>query len=247
MLHGSTVSGAPVLGPACRRPRAPRRPGPDLHRAARERHQPSRGRRAARPRRSSATRRSFDPTATVGPASHRRGSVLLAHVDVTADASRRRSAAIMPQVVAMHDVRVADFATSAAAVRVGGGREVGREAYVGSSSCLREGVQIGTRAMVGMGWSWSTTSRRAAVVRRTGMRQGPARLPGRAGRLVVGSNGEGSTAPSQRSRIAPAPPGPHVPLAPTRPPAATVVIPAFNYARYRTTRREACSARRTSS
>jgi sugar O-acyltransferase (sialic acid O-acetyltransferase NeuD family) len=92
------------------------------------------------------------PTATVGRSCRiGRGSVLLAHVDVTADVVIGRFTAVMPQAILTHDVRVADWATLAAAVRVGGGCEIGSEAYIGSGACLREGVAIGPRAMVGMG------------------------------------------------------------------------------------------------
>jgi sugar O-acyltransferase (sialic acid O-acetyltransferase NeuD family) len=91
------------------------------------------------------------PTATVG-ASCRVGwgSVLLAHVDLTADVSVGRHVAVMPQVVLTHDVTIGDFATVASGVRAGGGCRVGEGAYVGSGACLREGVEIGARAMVGM-------------------------------------------------------------------------------------------------
>jgi sugar O-acyltransferase (sialic acid O-acetyltransferase NeuD family) len=192
MLHGSTVSGVPVLGPAVAVHEHPDarvlicigRPGNYIsRRVVAERLGLDEERYAT----------IVHPTATVGRSSRiGRGSVLLAHVDVTADVEVGRFAAIMPQVVLTHDVRVADWATLAAAVRVGGGCEVGREAYVGSSSCLREGVQIGTRAMVGMG---SVVVNDVPAERlwfgAPACDRGPAPLPGRAGRVVPGSNGGG--------------------------------------------------------
>ena len=83
---------------------------------------------------------------TVGP-----GSVLLAHVDLTADVSIGRHVAVMPQVVLTHNSAVEDFATLGAGVRVGGGATVGSGAYVGSGACLRERITVGQLAMVGMG------------------------------------------------------------------------------------------------
>jgi sugar O-acyltransferase (sialic acid O-acetyltransferase NeuD family) len=84
-------------------------------------------------------------TCTVGA-----GSVLLAHVDVTADAEIGRHVAVMPQVVVTHDCRVEDFATLASGVRLGGSCRVERGAYVGSAASVRESVTIGRRALIGM-------------------------------------------------------------------------------------------------
>jgi sugar O-acyltransferase (sialic acid O-acetyltransferase NeuD family) len=92
------------------------------------------------------------PSATVGASSRvGAGSVLLAHVDVTADAAIGRHVAVMPQVVVTHDGRIDDFATLASGVRLGGGCHVETGAYVGSGACVREGLTIGARAMIGMG------------------------------------------------------------------------------------------------
>lgn len=92
------------------------------------------------------------PAATVG-ASCRvgAGSVLLAHVDLTADVVVGRHVEVMPQVVLTHDVRVDDWVTLAAGVRLGGACHVRQGAYIGSGACLRDGITIGERAMVGMG------------------------------------------------------------------------------------------------
>jgi sugar O-acyltransferase (sialic acid O-acetyltransferase NeuD family) len=92
------------------------------------------------------------PTASVGRTCQvGAGSVLLAHVDLTADVAVGRHVAVMPQVVLTHDSRVGDWATLATGVRVGGGCRVAEGAYIGSGACVREGVTIGARAMIGMG------------------------------------------------------------------------------------------------
>lgn len=84
-------------------------------------------------------------TSRVGP-----GSVLLAHVDLTADVVIGRHVAVMPQVILTHDCQVGDWATLAAGVRVGGSCHIAEEAYIGSGACLREGTKIGRRALIGM-------------------------------------------------------------------------------------------------
>jgi sugar O-acyltransferase (sialic acid O-acetyltransferase NeuD family) len=92
------------------------------------------------------------PTATVGTTCVLgTGSVLLAHVDLTADVVVGRHVVVMPQVVLTHDVRVADFVTMASGVRLGGRCRVHQGAYLGSSACLREGITVGEWAMIGMG------------------------------------------------------------------------------------------------
>ena len=92
------------------------------------------------------------PTASVG-ASCRvgAGSVLLGHVDLTADVEVGRHVEVMPHVVLTHDVVVEDFATIAAGVLVAGGCRIGSAAYVGSGARLREEIAIGERALIGMG------------------------------------------------------------------------------------------------
>jgi sugar O-acyltransferase (sialic acid O-acetyltransferase NeuD family) len=79
------------------------------------------------------------------------GSVLLAHVDLTADVSVGRHVIIMPQVVLTHDVRVDDLVTIASGARLGGACHVGRGAYLGSGACLREKIAVGEWALIGMG------------------------------------------------------------------------------------------------
>lgn len=92
------------------------------------------------------------PTATIGTTcSIGAGSVLLAHVDLTADVTIGRHVTVMPQVVLPHDVRVDDHVTLASGVRAGGACHLEEGAYVGAGACLREQITIGARAMVGMG------------------------------------------------------------------------------------------------
>lgn len=92
------------------------------------------------------------PSATVGSTCRiGHGSVLLAHVDATADVVVGRHVAVMPQVVLTHDTRVEDWATVTSGVRLGGGCRIGAGAYIGAGACLREGISIGPLAMVGMG------------------------------------------------------------------------------------------------
>jgi sugar O-acyltransferase (sialic acid O-acetyltransferase NeuD family) len=92
------------------------------------------------------------PGATIGSTCHVGcGSVLLAHVDLTADVVIGRHVAVMPQVVLTHDVCVEDWSTLGAGVRLGGGCRIASGAYVGSGACVREGLTVGERAMIGMG------------------------------------------------------------------------------------------------
>lgn len=79
------------------------------------------------------------------------GSVLLAHVTLTADVTVGAHVAVMPQVVLTHDDVVGDFATIASGVRLGGNVHIGRGAYLGAGSLVREGVTIGDRSLVGLG------------------------------------------------------------------------------------------------
>jgi sugar O-acyltransferase (sialic acid O-acetyltransferase NeuD family) len=91
------------------------------------------------------------PTATVGSTcSVGAGSVLLAHVDLTADVAIGRHVTAMPQVVLTHDVRIDDFVTMGSGVRIGGAAHVAEGAYIGAGACVREGLRIGERAMIGM-------------------------------------------------------------------------------------------------
>jgi sugar O-acyltransferase (sialic acid O-acetyltransferase NeuD family) len=91
------------------------------------------------------------PTATMGSTCRIGvGSVLLAHVDLTADVAIGCHVAVMPQVVLTHDARVEDYATLGSGVLVGGGSRIAQGAYIGAGACIREGLTIGDRAMIGM-------------------------------------------------------------------------------------------------
>lgn len=79
------------------------------------------------------------------------GSVLLAGVVLTADATISRHVAVMPHAVVTHDVVVRDFATLASGVKLGGGVVVDEGAYLGAGAMVREGVRIGAWSQVGMG------------------------------------------------------------------------------------------------
>jgi sugar O-acyltransferase (sialic acid O-acetyltransferase NeuD family) len=79
------------------------------------------------------------------------GSILLAHVAVTADARLGRHVVVMPNATITHDVVLEDFATICAGVSLGGGVVVGERAYLGMNASVREGVRIGADANVGMG------------------------------------------------------------------------------------------------
>jgi len=86
------------------------------------------------------------PTCSVGA-----GSILLAHVALTADVSVGAHVVVMPNATLTHDDAVADYATICAGVSLAGGVDIGAAAYVGANASVREGVSIGIGATVGMG------------------------------------------------------------------------------------------------
>jgi sugar O-acyltransferase (sialic acid O-acetyltransferase NeuD family) len=150
-LHGRLVGGVPVIGPV---------------EAVRDQPEPQVVICTGRPDNSASRRLIAErldlaedryatilhPTATVGRSCRvGAGSVLLAHVDLTADVAIGRHVAVMPQVVLAHDVQIGDFATVASGARLAGGCRVAEGAYIGSGACLREALTVGERAMVGMG------------------------------------------------------------------------------------------------
>ena len=89
---------------------------------------------------------SVSVTSRVGP-----GSVLLAQTVLTAAVTVGSHVAVMPHVTLTHDDVVADFATMASGVCLGGNVSVGRCAYIGAGALVREDRSIGSCALVGMG------------------------------------------------------------------------------------------------
>jgi sugar O-acyltransferase (sialic acid O-acetyltransferase NeuD family) len=89
---------------------------------------------------------SVSSTSRIGP-----GSVLLAHVALTAAATVGSHVAVMPHVTITHDCVVADFATLASGVSLGGNVHVGQSAYIGAGALILESCSIGPGALVGMG------------------------------------------------------------------------------------------------
>lgn len=81
------------------------------------------------------------------------GSVLLAHVAITADARIGRHVVAMPHVTVTHDDVVGDFATLCAGVSLAGAVTVGKGAYLGANASVREFVRIGDDSTLAMGAS----------------------------------------------------------------------------------------------
>lgn len=80
-----------------------------------------------------------------------RGSVLLAGVITTASVQIGSHVAVMPQCVLTHDDTIGDFATLASGVRLGGGVTIETGAYLGAGSLVGESTTIGRWSLVGMG------------------------------------------------------------------------------------------------
>ena len=91
------------------------------------------------------------PTAAVSLSSRiGPGSVLLAHVAVTAAVSIGAHVALMPHVTLTHDDVVEDFATLASGARLGGRVHIGQSAHR-SGALVHENRIVGPGALVGMG------------------------------------------------------------------------------------------------
>jgi sugar O-acyltransferase (sialic acid O-acetyltransferase NeuD family) len=89
---------------------------------------------------------SVSSSSSVGP-----GSVLLAHVTLTAAVSVGAHVAIMPNVTLTHDDVIEDFVTIASGVNVGGGVRVQLAAYLGAGALIGETHTVGAFSLVGMG------------------------------------------------------------------------------------------------
>lgn len=89
---------------------------------------------------------SVSRSSSVGP-----GSVLLAHVTLTAAVTVGAHVAIMPNVTLTHDDMVDDFVTIASGVSLGGGVRVQKAAYLGAGALIGENRTVGAFSLVGMG------------------------------------------------------------------------------------------------
>ena len=85
-------------------------------------------------------------SSSIGP-----GSVLLAHVSLTAAVSIGAHVAVMPQVTLTHDDVIEDFTTIASGVSLGGSVRVEQCAYLGAGALIREARTIGAYSLIGMG------------------------------------------------------------------------------------------------
>lgn len=79
------------------------------------------------------------------------GTILLSGVVLTTAVTLGHHVVAMPQVTFTHDDAVADFATFAAGVSLGGTVTVGRAAYLGMNSSVRQQLEVGAGATLGMG------------------------------------------------------------------------------------------------
>ena len=80
-----------------------------------------------------------------------RGSILLRNVTLTASVTIGSHVVAMPSVTFTHDDDVADFATFAAGVSLGGGVRRGRAPHRGMTARVRARTSVGAYATVGMG------------------------------------------------------------------------------------------------
>lgn len=79
------------------------------------------------------------------------GSILLAHVAVTADVLVGEHVVVMPNATLTHDDVLGDYATICAGVSLGGSVVVGERAYVGMNAGVRENTRVGADSTIGMG------------------------------------------------------------------------------------------------
>ena len=76
---------------------------------------------------------------------------MLAGVVVTAPLRIGSHVVAMPQVLLTHDDQIDDHVTLAGGATLGGGVRVRSRAYIGQRAVVREYVDIGEEAVVGMG------------------------------------------------------------------------------------------------
>jgi sugar O-acyltransferase (sialic acid O-acetyltransferase NeuD family) len=79
------------------------------------------------------------------------GSVLLAHVVLTAAVRIGAHVAVMPQVTLTHEDVVDDFATIASGASLGGSVHIQQAAYIGAGALIGERRTVGAFSLVGMG------------------------------------------------------------------------------------------------
>ena len=79
------------------------------------------------------------------------GSVVLAHVTLTANVSIGCHVVVMPHVVLTHDNQIDEFATICAGVVLGGSVRVGASAYLGMNAAVRQDLRVGQASTLGMG------------------------------------------------------------------------------------------------
>jgi sugar O-acyltransferase (sialic acid O-acetyltransferase NeuD family) len=92
------------------------------------------------------------PTCSIGASTRLgHGVVLLPYVVSTANALVGDMGVVMPHCTLSHDCQVDDFCTLGCGVALGGHVRVKRGAFVGMNATVREGLQIGSEAVVGMG------------------------------------------------------------------------------------------------
>ncbi|MFJ2617891.1 NeuD/PglB/VioB family sugar acetyltransferase [Glutamicibacter sp. NPDC087344] len=78
------------------------------------------------------------------------GSIILAGTVATSDIRIGHHVVLMPRVVLTHDDVLSDYSTLAAGAALAGSVHVGREAYLGTNSTVRENLNIGPGSVLGM-------------------------------------------------------------------------------------------------